>query len=75
LAKPPAGFPRGVTSSEASSPAIDQPPGKNAAAKQIDDVVEKKRPLGQRVLDGLSGVRVGGRLQAAPDAALLEKRN
>jgi hypothetical protein len=25
--------------------------------------LEKKRPLGQRVLDGLSGVRAGGRLK------------
>jgi hypothetical protein len=36
--------------------------------------VEKKRPRGQRVLDGRSGVRVEGRAQAASNMASFENR-
>jgi hypothetical protein len=34
--------------------------------------LEEKRPRGQRVLDGLSGVRAGGRAQAAFNTASFE---
>jgi hypothetical protein len=34
--------------------------------------LEEKRPRGQRVLDGLSGVRVGGRSPAASNTASFE---
>ena len=58
-----ANLPRGVTSSEASSPAIGQPFGEQAVG-QITGWKEK-RSRGQRVLNGVSGVRAGGCVQAA----------
>jgi hypothetical protein len=54
-------FPHGVTSSEAWSPAIDRPFGKMPLG--LDRRLEAKRSRGQRVLDGLSGARAGGRVQ------------
>jgi len=58
-------FPYGVTSSEASSPAIDQPSGKNAVDEKSQGWLEERRPRGQRVLSGRSGTRDGGRAQLA----------
>jgi hypothetical protein len=43
----------------------------NAARQSIG--LERKRPRGQRVLDGLSGVRAGRRAQAAFNMASFEK--
>jgi hypothetical protein len=43
---------------------------RNAVGKSIG--LEEKRPRGQGVLDGLSGVRVGGRAQAASNTASFE---
>ena len=57
---------QGVTSSEARFPAIDQPLGKTPVGP--DHRLEAKRSRGQRVLDGLSGARAGGRVQAATKA-------
>jgi hypothetical protein len=57
------GFSGDVTSSEASFPAIEQPFGKMPLGKSMG--LEEKLLRGQRVLDGLAGVRVGGRAQAA----------
>jgi hypothetical protein len=59
-------LPRSVTSSGASSSAIDQPFGKTPHGKSR--VGREKRPRGQRVLDGLSGARAGGRLLAGSEA-------
>jgi hypothetical protein len=74
-----AGAPRGVTSSETSSSAIDQPLGDMPLARSVG--LEEKRSLGQRVLDGMvPGVRRGraqaaskrGRTQAASNTASFE---
>ena len=43
------------------SPDIDRALGEIAVCPDLR--LEKKRPLGQRVLDGLSGARVGGWLK------------
>jgi hypothetical protein len=48
----------------ASSPAIDQPFGETPWGKS--EAGRKEPPRGQRVLDGLSGARAGGRVPAAP---------
>jgi hypothetical protein len=59
-----------VTSSETSSSAIDQPLGEMPLAGSVR--LEEKRSLGQRVLDGLPGIRRRGRSQAASNTALFE---
>jgi hypothetical protein len=70
VAKPRGGCPRGVTSSETSSSAIDQPLGEMPLARSVR--FEEKRSPGQRVLDCLSGVRRRGRSQAASNTASFE---
>ena len=57
---------RGATSSGASSSAIDQPSGETPRGRS--GAGREWRPRGQRVLDGLSGTRAGGRVLAAPEA-------
>jgi hypothetical protein len=47
----------------ASSSAIDQPSGETPWGKS--EAGRKEPPRGQRVLDGLSGARAGGRVLAA----------
>jgi hypothetical protein len=58
---------RGVTSSGASSSAIDQPSGETPRGKSW--VESEGSPRGQRVLDGLSGAHAGGHVPAAPEGA------
>jgi len=62
-AKRRAGVPHGLTSIGASSSAIDRPFGEMPRAKSSG--WKKKDPRGQRVLNGVSGVRVSGCAQAA----------
>jgi hypothetical protein len=59
-----------VTSSERRLSAIDRPLGEMPLARSIR--LEERRSLGQRVLNGLSGVRVGGRSQAASGTVSFE---
>ena len=53
---------RGATSSGASSSAIDQPSGETPRGRS--GAGRESRPRGQRVLDGVSGVRAEGRVLA-----------
>jgi hypothetical protein len=70
LVKPPRGFFTRRDLKRSSSPATDRPSGEMPFAKSIG--LEEKRPRGQRVLDGLSGVRAGGRSKAASNTASFE---
>jgi hypothetical protein len=59
---------RDVTSSGASSSAMDQPSGDTPRGRSWAG--RERLPRGQRVLDGLSGLsgaRAGGRVLAAPE--------
>jgi len=58
-------FAHGATSSEAWFPAIARPFGEAPLGHRW---LEEKRSRGQRILDGLSGVRAGGRVQGAAKA-------
>jgi hypothetical protein len=55
---------RGATSRGASSSATDQPSGETPCGRLWAG--RERRPRGQRVLDGVSGARAGGRVAAAP---------
>jgi hypothetical protein len=67
--KPPGGVPAARRDLKGNFvlPAIDRPFGEMPRARSIG-LEEKKRPRGQRVLDGLSGARARGRAQAASGA-------
>jgi len=69
-AKCRAGVPRGATSSLVSSSAIDQPFGDKPHADH--QAGRRSVPRGQCVLDGLSGLGVGGRAPAASNKASFE---
>jgi hypothetical protein len=56
---------RGATSIGASSSAIDQPSGETPRGRSWAG--RERRPRGQRVLNGVSGARAGGRVLAAPE--------
>jgi hypothetical protein len=68
--KSPGGLPcrfpaRRDLDAELQPPDTDRPFGGIAVA-QIKDWMGERLPRGQRVLDGLAGVRVGGRLEPSP---------